>query len=307
MAKNRAMHANFHAFGTIARRHPLCRHAIRWYACILILLFKSVACVNTMLMRGAWSERDGDRAMLGLIGLLGALVAGVVGDALISSGNTDDDDDPATDIPEAAYEGADLLADDDSLPATDTTEHMPAADGHDPADDLPLPQDDGSGETRISTGADEFILGTSADDWIAGAGGADTVDGGAGSDTLFGGRGDDRVTGTGDDAEDHLYGGAGDDALQIGAGDVARGDAGADEFSLSDYAPGDPPAVIADYAPGTDRIVLMYDAELHPEPMVQTEAIEGTEDVSVLLDGIQIAIVQGAAGLDYQDIELLAA
>jgi hypothetical protein len=85
------------------------------------------------------------------------------------------------------------------------------------------------------------------------------------------------------------------------------GDAGDDTFALADYAPGDPPAMIVDYTPGADRLVVMYDAELHPEPILQTEAIEGCDDVSVLLDGIQIAIVQGAAGLDWQDIQLMAA
>ena len=115
--------------------------------------------------------------MLGLIGVLGALVAGVVADALMSMGGKDDDDDPAVDTPETRPEGADLLADDDSLPATNITERAAAGGTHDPAEDVPLPQDDMSGETVIGTDADEFILGTAADDWLAGAGGADTVDG----------------------------------------------------------------------------------------------------------------------------------
>ncbi|MGL5008321.1 MAG: hypothetical protein ACRC6I_00450, partial [Paracoccaceae bacterium] len=75
----------------------------------------------------------------------------------------------------------------------------------------------------------------------------------------------------------------------------------------ADYGPDAPPAVIADYAADEDHIMLLYDAEMHPDPVVLTEAIEGTEDVSVLLDGVQIAIVQGALGLTAADIQLLAA
>jgi hypothetical protein len=46
---------------------------------------------------------------------------------------------------------------------------------------------------------------------------------------------------------------------------------------------------------------------MHPDPIVITEAIEGSDDVSLLLDGVQIAIIQNAAGLSMDQIELLAA
>ncbi len=252
--------------------------------------------------------------MLGLIGLLGALMAGVVGDALMSVVGKDDDDDAPDADAETPSGEPDMLSDDAAAPKSATIDIndggrdpvFPEGDT-DPAEDAPLPQDPPSGATIVGADADEFIMGTADADWIDGAGGADTLDGGAGSDTLHGGAGDDALTGAGDDAADHLHGGEGDDTVQVGAGDTAWGDAGDDAFTLSDYGPDDPPAVIADYTPGEDRIVLMYDPDLHPEPMVQTESIEGTEDVSVLLDGIQIAIVQGAAGLAWDDIELLAA
>jgi Ca2+-binding RTX toxin-like protein len=254
--------------------------------------------------------------MLGIIGLLGALMAGVVGDALMSLAQKDDDaDDAPAEDGAAPPDTGDLLVDDDSPPDAQDTAPLspevgnPADDAPtmDPAEQLPPPTVDTGGETKIGTNAGEFIMGTDTANRIGGAGGDDTIDGGAGTDTLTGGAGDDSLTGTDDDAADHLYGGDGDDAVQIGAGDTAWGDRGTDDFTLSDYGPDDPPAVIADYTPGMDRIVLMYDATLHPEPMVQTEAIEGTDDVSVLLDGIQIAIVQGAAGLDFDDIQLMVA
>jgi hypothetical protein len=244
--------------------------------------------------------------MLGLIGVLGALMAGVVGDALMSLVGKDDDETAPEDDAETPPHETDLL-DDSDVVETETPDPVFPEGDTDPAEDVPLPQEPPSGATISGADADEFIMGTADADWIDGAGGADTLDGGAGSDTLHGGAGDDALTGAGDDAADHLYGGEGDDRLQVGAGDTARGDAGDDAFTLSDYGPDDPPSVIADYTPGEDRIVLMYDPDLHPEPMVQTESIEGTEDVSVLLDGIQIAIVQGGAGLAWDDIELLAA
>jgi hypothetical protein len=41
--------------------------------------------------------------------------------------------------------------------------------------------------------------------------------------------------------------------------------------------------------------------------VVSMEQVEGTEDMSVMLDGVQIAIVQGALGMTSADIQLLAA
>jgi Ca2+-binding RTX toxin-like protein len=216
--------------------------------------------------------------MLAIIGVLGALVAGIAADAVMSFSHSDDEtDDPTSGAHTAPGDTADLLKDDppaDVVPPGAEVETDPA----------PAPDD----RTRlVGTAADDFMTGGDDADWINGAAGDDTIDGGAGADMIFGG--------------------AGDDALLLGAGDHATGDAGADAYTLNDYRAGDLPAVIADYAPDEDRIVLIYDADLHPEPIVQTEAIEGTQDVSVLLDGIRIAIVEGAAGLHHHDIALLAA
>ncbi len=253
--------------------------------------------------------------MLGIVGLLGAMVAGIVGDALMSLAHKDDDADATPPDAEPAAAG-DLLDDDpDAGPLPPPFPEDGSDAGPDPTDEATPAEDDGPAMTADDTapmiylgdGTDEFIMGSPDADVIIGAAGDDTLDGGDEGDILFGGMGDDDLTGAGDDATDALYGGAGDDVLTAGAGDTAWGGAGIDSFTLSDYTPGDPPAVIADYAPGQDRIVLMYDADLHPEPIVQTEAIEGTEDVAVLLDGLQVAIVQGAAGLDWEDIHLMAA
>ena len=51
----------------------------------------------------------------------------------------------------------------------------------------------------------------------------------------------------------------------------------------------------------------MYDPDVHPEPVVSMAQVAGTDDMSVLLDGVQIAIVQGAANLTAADIQLMAA
>lgn len=59
-----------------------------------------------------------------------------------------------------------------------------------------------------------------------------------------------------------------------------------------------------DYAPGEDQLVVIYDADAHPDPLVTVAPVEGTEDVTVLLDGVPLAVVQDAAGLDAQTIRL---
>jgi hypothetical protein len=93
----------------------------------------------------------------------------------------------------------------------------------------------------------------------------------------------------------------------LGAGDYGTGQAGADRFELADYGPGAEPARITDYDGAEDQIMVMYDPLVHPSPSVTTEAVEGSDDVSVLLDGIAVAVVQGGAGLAAGDIRLMAA
>ena len=191
-------------------------------------------------------------------------------------------------------------------------------DGGDGADRL----SGGGGRDRLFAGAgnDALIGGAGGDVLRAGAGddavqgglGHDLALGGAGSDTLDGNDGDDTIWGdraaAGDDAAtDFLNGGRGADALHIGAGDYANGGSGADSFVVHDIRIGDPVAQIVDFDPSEDRLVMLYDPDLHADPRVSIHNDQGTGNALVLLDGVPVAQVLGGAGLTAADVTLQAA
>ena len=166
------------------------------------------------------------------------------------------------------------------------------------------------------TGADTLLGGEGQDtlaggqgrDWLAGGAGDDLLVGGASADTLDGGDGDDTLWGgaesVSDAGKDMLNGGAGDDHLRVGPGDIATGGAGANLFALQDFAPGLPLSDITDYDPAQDDLLVIYDPAVHPAPQLTTEAQDGSEDVTLLLDGVAIALIRDAAGLDLSLIRL---
>lgn len=162
----------------------------------------------------------------------------------------------------------------------------------------------GAGNDLLSggKGADHLAGGEGDDRLIGGGGAQDTLDGGSGHDTLWGG-----FEGRSDAAVDVLNGGAGDDVLHIGPGDIAMGGAGADSFQLQDHAPGLPLSEITDYSPEEDEILVLYDPAIHPLPDLTAEAVEGSQDVTLLLDGVAVALIRDAAGLDLSLIRLQAA
>ncbi len=172
-----------------------------------------------------------------MVGLFGALMAGIVADALLFN-HADDPDD--SDIPPeddgTVGDHGDLLVDtvgepgfpDPGLPESDDTP--------DPEDD-PLTLEGGDGVDNLSgQGNDDDIYGYGGSDLIDGRGGDDWVDAGDGNDAVWAGDGDDSVWG--DDGNDSLIGQAGDDNLAGGAGndslagcegdDSLTGDAGND-------------------------------------------------------------------------------
>lgn len=170
----------------------------------------------------------------------------------------------------------------------------------------------GFGNDSLAGGeGDDSLAGDAGNDWLSGGAGNDTLTGEAGQDTQDGGTGNDRLDGreaAGDPAEsDFLNGGDGDDLLTLGAGDYGHGGDGSDIFELTDIWQGDPLTTISDYQPETDRIVLLYDADFHPEPEVTLLTGEGSTDTTVVLDGVPIAVVKDAVGLSVGDIMLRAA
>ncbi|MFM2388831.1 MAG: hypothetical protein RLZZ437_386 [Pseudomonadota bacterium] len=241
--------------------------------------------------------------MLGLLGLLGAMFAGIMGDSVMNqnrSGADDDDVDAPPADPQDLPQGpvGDLF----DLPALQPDAPAPEPEVFLPPEELP-----GDGPVEQPDPASVLLIGTDDAEALTGGDGHDGLLGSGGADDLFGGDGNDALVGADDDDADQLFGGHGNDSLTLGAGDTATGGLGEDLFTLADFGPNTPPSVISDYSAEDDHIVLMYDPDIHPEPVVSTEVIAGTEDMSVLLDGVQIAVVQGALGLTGADIQLLAA
>ncbi|MFN4129756.1 MAG: calcium-binding protein [Paracoccaceae bacterium] len=186
--------------------------------------------------------------------------------------------------------GADQLAggeDDDRLFGGGGADTLMGGEGHDTLDG--------------GTGRD-WLAGGAGDDRLIGGGAQDSLDGGTGNDTLWGG-----VEGRSDAAVDMLNGGAGDDFIGTGPGDIAMGGDGADTFQLQDFAPGLPLSEIADYSPEDDEIVVVYDALHHPLPALSAEPVDGSADMTLLLDGVAVALIRNASGLDLSLIRLQAA
>ena len=238
--------------------------------------------------------------------------------------------------------GDDLLGGrggDDSLQGDDGNDHLDGGDGNDL-----LSGGDGNDVLHAGAG-DDILFGGAGEDGLFGHEGNDQLSGGAGSDTLVGGEGDDQLTGqSGDDTLDGGYGndllsgglgrdelnggqgqdtiwgqwpgeadheadtmsgGAGDDLLMMSAGDLGSGGDGADIFALQDIHLDDPLAQIVDFDPAQDQIVVLYDANLHPDPVISVES--HGESCTLLLDGIPLADLAGQSSLDISTVQLRAA
>ena len=186
----------------------------------------------------------------------------------------------------------------------------------------------GAGNDRIEAcEGNDTLLGGEGDDVLIGGGGNDLLQGGAGQDALIGGDDDDQLIGgigsdtldglngndeiwgqdaSGDDGTlDFLNGGGGDDILHLGAGDYGNGGEGADQFELHDIGPNDPTPQIVDYNPAEDQLILLYDASLHTEPQLSTQITDA--GTTLLLNGVAVANLQGATGLDLSTVDLRAA
>ena len=190
-------------------------------------------------------------------------------------------------------DGDDLLAGgagDDSLCGHMGQDHLVAGAGNDS-----LSGGDQDDVLRAGAGRDT-VLGGYGDDLAIGGTGADEVDGGDGDDVLWGGQPD-----VDDAAVDFVNGGAGGDQLYLGAGDYGSGGTGADAFVVQGLLAGDPVARITDYDAAEDRLVLQYDSAVHDRPLVTIQTEDGSSDSTILLDGVEVAYVIGAAGLSPAD------
>ncbi len=96
----------------------------------------------------------------------------------------------------------------------------------------------------------DTIEGGTGDDVINADGGNDLVDGGDGDDRIFGGAGSDTITGG--EGADTIEGGDGDDDIIVGAGDLAIGGSGDDEFTIDQTLTGTDPITIIGGETGED-------------------------------------------------------
>lgn len=238
--------------------------------------------------------------------------------------------------------GDDLLGGrggDDSLLGEDGNDHLDGGEGNDllSGGDNNDALDAGAGDDTLFGGAgwdtlsghegndqlsggdgSDLLLGGEGADQLTGQAGDDTLDGGYGNDLLSGGLGSDELNGgPGQDTiwgqwpgetdleGDILNGGAGDDLLMLGSGDIANGGEAADVFALQDIHSGDPLAQIMDYDPSQDQLVILYDANLHPDPLLSIDSHDGS--CTLLIDGVPLADLAGHSNIDIGTVQLRAA
>ncbi len=142
------------------------------------------------------------------------------------------------------FEGIETILQDPAAPIPDGT-----VDGEDTGEDMGVGYDDANDPTDgggdlitdeadvvEGNGGDDTIDAGAGDDLVDGGGDDDLLDGGAGDDTLLGGIGTDTLDGGA--GADELDGGGDDDDITVGAGDIALGGSGDDDFFVDPSEPG---------------------------------------------------------------------
>ncbi|MGQ0565307.1 MAG: calcium-binding protein [Gemmobacter sp.] len=184
--------------------------------------------------------------MLALLGLLGAVVAGIAADAVLARPEEEIEGEEAEGtLPGSGAEAppepegdppGDLLdwPDPQLAPEGDGAADGPASSDTpaDPPEDMVLTG--GAGVDGLyAEGGQDTVTGLGGGDHLMGRGGDDLLDGGTGDDHAWGGAGDDTMLG--DDGRDVLQGEEGDDKLDGGAGDdVLAGHEGDDLLAGGD-------------------------------------------------------------------------
>lgn len=158
---------------------------------------------------------------------------------------------------------------------------------------------------------DDTLFGGAGDDTLMGGWGNDLLVAGTGSNLLNGGAGNDTLIGVhfNDNGADisgtnYLNGGEGDDLIVLGSGDIASGGNGADTFVLGDWLDSSAPAVIVDFSPGEDRLIIAYDGSVRSDPVIAIENDPEGGSSRILLQGEVIAILQGIDNLSQAAIDL---
>lgn len=181
--------------------------------------------------------------MLGLMGLLGAVLAGFMLDA-VTAPDRDEAQERDDDTPDEVETGVGSLLDDPDA-ALDPEAGMARSDDGGTAPDAAVTLQGGAADDILTgAGSDDAIAGGEGDDLLGGRDGDDRIAGGEGQDWLRGGAGTDTLAGAagnddlnGEDGDDLLTGGIGDDGLIGGLGrDLLMAGAGDDTLLGGDLA-----------------------------------------------------------------------
>lgn len=174
----------------------------------------------------------------------------------------------------------------------------------------------GPGDDRVFGGAGNDYTYLSSDTLGGEAndeGGNDLLRGGAGDDELFDGLGQNAVYGDlgsdivdGRDLEDSglpdfLFGGFGSDLVLGDNGDTMTGGAGRDTFGILPYD-GDEAVQITDFDQAAGEVLVIQIQAAAPGVLT---LFETSGDTEVRVDGVVIAVLQGATGLDPASIQLV--
>jgi hypothetical protein len=191
--------------------------------------------------------------------------------------------------------------------------------GNDATDDREQEGPDPSQGALNGTNAIDRFIGNSGADRMFSYGGSDLLEGGGGNDTLFGDGA--RIDSFGINNEpvqniviletDTLLGGAGEDDLIAYDGGVMTGGPGSDVFltrlNVADPAlqAQIPPALITDFNPAEDVLVLGPVAGVFPTPAdIQVRLLTDGSGAEVLVRGITVARVIGGQSLTVGDIQI---
>lgn len=221
-----------------------------------------------------------------------------------NSSNSEPDNEPiVSDEPDSFERGTDA---DDLLQGGEGNDTLWGEDG--------LDRLSGFGGDDILVGGDQAdrLEGGRDDDVLIGEEGRDTMSGGSGADVIAGYSLDEGVApeelyqasfeealrqATPDmynpdsSGRDLMIGGHGDDLLLMGGEDTAFGGEGDDMFAVRDDIDGI--AVINDFAPGEDTIVVSYDASSLPSITISDD---GSGNAQISIDGTVVTTIIGMAG-----------
>ncbi len=255
------------------------------------------------------------------------LISGLQGNDSLSGGAGDDtlEGDQGADTL-AGGTGNDVLVGDQGTGVVNTGDGRDVLQGGD-GDDILI--GDNGADGLFGQDGNDVMFGGFGGDRLFGADGDDIVVGHRGEDFVRGGLGNDVVSGNmlyqglitsaeaqelqnngqpNDPADiarlgqisqrddlvaDRVFGDGGDDDLYLGDADTGIGGTGADEFFISPESGTNTAAVISDFEPGTDEIVVQF-ATGAAAPVITFQTVG--PDEQVLANGTVVATVSGQAG-----------